>query len=114
MRSCFAGILTASTILDRENVSKYHLIARAVDPGDNSCSMDVYITVSDVNDNSPVFEDVPQPVFVSEGADVNTLVYRVSATDADLGKCIISDINKIVVIISPALQSSQCKLDSGC
>ena len=85
-----------------------------MDPGDNSCSMDVYITVSDVNDNSPVFEDVPQPVFVSEGADVNTLVYRVSATDADLGKCIISDINKIVVIISPALQSSQCKLDFGC
>lgn len=82
----FTGILTAAIRLDRETVSKYHLTARAVDPGDKSCTMDIYITIRDVNDNAPVFEEMPKPVFVSEGAAVNTLVYRVSATDADLGK----------------------------
>lgn len=88
--------MTAAKKLDRETVSKYHLIASAIDPGDKSCTMDIYITLRDVNDNAPVFEEILQPVTVSEGAIVNTLVYRVSATDADLGRC---QICHIVIII---------------
>lgn len=65
---------------------KYHLVAKAVDPGNKSCTMDVYINVLDVNDNAPVFEEIPKPVYVSEGAAINTLIYRVSAMDADFGK----------------------------
>ncbi|KAH3831081.1 hypothetical protein DPMN_104342 [Dreissena polymorpha] len=59
---------------------------RAVDIGGKFCVMEVHLTIRDVNDNSPVFETLEQPVSISEGAPVNTLVYRVSASDADLGR----------------------------
>lgn len=79
-------MLTAAKKLDRESVAKYELTAQAVDPGHNYCIIDLYINILDVNDNAPVFEEIPDPVSISEGAELNTLVYRVSATDADLGK----------------------------
>jgi hypothetical protein len=48
--------------------------------------MDITIKLSDVNDNSPVFSPVQGPIPISEGAALNTLVYRVYASDADFGK----------------------------
>ena len=64
----------------------YHLVAKAVDSGRKSCTMDITIKLSDVNDNSPVFSPIQGPIPISEGAALNTLVYRVYASDADFGK----------------------------
>ncbi|XP_052280093.1 protocadherin Fat 1-like isoform X4 [Dreissena polymorpha] len=80
-----SGILTAAVSLDRERVDRYYMEVRAVDIGGKFCVMEVHLMIRDVNDNSPVFETLEQPVSISEGAPVNTLVYRVSASDADLG-----------------------------
>lgn len=81
----YTGALTAAVDLDRERVDTYHLIAKAVDSGSKSCTMDITINLSDVNDNSPVFAPVQGPIPISEGAAINTLVYRVFASDADYG-----------------------------
>lgn len=79
-------MLTAGRALDRERTDFYHLVAKATDMGQKSCKMDIYITVSDVNDNRPTFIPVTGSIMLSEDATVNTLVYRVAATDDDLGK----------------------------
>ncbi|XP_060561268.1 LOW QUALITY PROTEIN: protocadherin Fat 1-like [Ruditapes philippinarum] len=80
-----SGALTAAIDLDRETMDLYHLVAKAVDSGRKSCTMDITIKLSDVNDNSPVFSPVQGPIPISEGAALNTLVYRVYASDADFG-----------------------------
>ncbi|XP_052793607.1 protocadherin Fat 1-like isoform X3 [Mya arenaria] len=80
-----SGVLTAARHLDRETIDRYQLTARAVDIGGKYCSMDIRLTITDVNDNSPVIQPIQGPVSVSEGAVINTLIYRVSASDADLG-----------------------------
>ena len=79
------GILTVRSSLDREAVSSYSLLASAIDNGGKSCTTDIQLTVADVNDNKPIFVPVSGAVMISEGASVNTLVYRVSADDADSG-----------------------------
>jgi len=80
-----SGVLTAARFLDRETMDIYNLTAKAVDIGGKFCAMDVRLEITDVNDNSPVFKPIEGPISISEGAPINTLVYRVSATDADLG-----------------------------
>ena len=81
-----SGVLTAHSSLDRETVSSYTLVASAIDNGGKSCTTEIQLTISDVNDNTPVFVPVSGAVMISEGASINTLVYRVSASDADIGE----------------------------
>ena len=80
-----SGIISTRQALDRETVPHYHLIVLAVDGGDLSCSMDVYITLTDVNDNQPVFSQYIYDVSILESAEVNTILTRVSSVDNDLG-----------------------------
>ncbi|XP_069130299.1 protocadherin Fat 1-like isoform X2 [Argopecten irradians] len=79
------GILTIRDSLDREEVSKYDVVVSAVDGGQRSCDTQVFIQLSDVNDNRPEFVDAPSDFLLSESAEVNTLLIRVRAQDADLG-----------------------------
>ena len=71
--------------LDRETVNSYDLIASAVDNGGHSCTTEIQLTLADVNDNAPEILPIAGAVMRSEGDAVNTLVYRVSASDADAG-----------------------------
>lgn len=51
---------------------------------DRQCTVLVYVTVTDVNDCSPVLEEL-HSASVSEDATLNTVVTKLRATDADLG-----------------------------
>ncbi|XP_061184166.1 protocadherin Fat 1-like isoform X2 [Saccostrea echinata] len=79
------GILTPKTELDREKQSHHHVVISAVDGGGLSCDIDVYIELSDVNDNAPTFVDLPEKYGLLESASVNTLLLRITAEDPDLG-----------------------------
>ena len=59
----------------------YDITVTASD-GDNSTDHDVAITVTDVNDNAPVFSS-PATASVAENQSAATVVYRAVATDAD-------------------------------
>ena len=48
--------------------------------------MEVYVTLTDVNDNAPVFSQDEYMESVQENAEANTLITRVSAVDFDLGQ----------------------------
>ena len=64
---------------DGDNV--YDIVVTASD-GDNSTNHDVAITVTNVNDNDPIFSS-GNSAAVAENLDVDSVVYRAMATDAD-------------------------------
>lgn len=73
--------------LDRERVSEYHLVIVARDHGTPSLSSSYsfQITVMDSNDNPPVFEPIPSPIFLEEGRPRNYEVVVLNTTDQDIG-----------------------------
>ncbi|KAI6648491.1 protocadherin Fat 4-like [Oopsacas minuta] len=82
------GTITIQTALDREQDVSYSLQIRAAEISDATSSSfaAVAITVLDINDNSPVFDQPYYAVEVSEGAPINLVVYTgVSASDTDDG-----------------------------
>ncbi|ELU08218.1 hypothetical protein CAPTEDRAFT_222745 [Capitella teleta] len=79
------GIISIKNSLDRETAPDYTLTVTAVDGGGLFCQSEVYIVVTDVNDNAPVFTQTEYTVGISEHAQKNTLLMRVSASDLDLG-----------------------------
>lgn len=74
--------------LDRETVPAYRLVVEAYDGGTPPLrgSMAVDVTVLDVNDNQPAFEQSRYYGTVPENATVSTSVLRVRATDVDDGE----------------------------
>ncbi|XP_004470294.1 desmoglein-2 [Dasypus novemcinctus] len=79
------GELNVTSILDREETPIFMLIGYALDEKGNNVEkpLDLRIKVLDINDNEPVFT---QDVFVGsieELSAVDTLVMKISATDAD-------------------------------
>ncbi|MBV94487.1 Cadherin EGF LAG seven-pass G-type receptor 2, partial [Eschrichtius robustus] len=82
-----SGIVRTLRRLDRENVAQYILRAYAVDKGmpPARTPMDVTVTVLDVNDNPPVFQQDEFDVFVEENSPIGLAVARVTATDPDEG-----------------------------
>ena len=81
-----AGIISTKRILDRETHADFILTVTATDGGGLSCQAEVYVTLTDVNDNEPIFTQVQYTVAIPENAEINTLLTRVSASDEDLGK----------------------------
>ncbi|XP_077103417.1 protocadherin gamma-A11-like isoform X31 [Siphateles boraxobius] len=73
--------------LDREKQHDVILVLTAVDGGGPqlSGSIEIHITVLDVNDNAPVFSQSVYKASVTENAPKDTIVSTVSATDADEG-----------------------------
>ncbi|XP_075020905.1 protocadherin alpha-2-like [Calonectris borealis] len=73
--------------LDRETMPVHRLVLTASDGGRPSLTgtMELVISVLDVNDNAPQFNQSVYNVLLSEDALEGTLVARVSATDPDLG-----------------------------
>ncbi|XP_070819294.1 protocadherin beta-16-like [Chaetodon trifascialis] len=73
--------------LDREKQEFASLLLTAVDGGEpqRSGTMQIHITVLDVNDNAPVFTQNIYKASVKENSVTGTLITEVSASDADKG-----------------------------
>lgn len=85
----YTGEIRLRTGLDYETQATYNLIVRASDDGPTprTSTANVYITVTNVNDNSPTFKPSPNYMFlISEVAQPGSSVGTVQATDSDLGE----------------------------
>nr|XP_033491706.1 cadherin EGF LAG seven-pass G-type receptor 1-like [Epinephelus lanceolatus] len=83
----YSGIIRTARKLDRENVAVYHLRAVAVDKGvpPLRATVDVHVSIQDINDNAPVFEKDEMDVYVMENSPVGSVIARIIATDPDEG-----------------------------
>ncbi|XP_033247045.1 protocadherin-like wing polarity protein stan isoform X1 [Drosophila miranda] len=81
------GAIVTNAPLDRETTSGYLLTVTAKDGGSPllSDTTDVEISVTDVNDNAPVFKNPLYQSSILEDALVGTSVIQVSASDPDIG-----------------------------
>ncbi|XP_045034928.1 protocadherin-like wing polarity protein stan isoform X2 [Daphnia magna] len=81
------GAIITTKPLDRERTSGYLLTITARDNGNPPLSdtTDVEISLADVNDNPPVFQQTTYTANVPEDALIGTSVLQVTATDADQG-----------------------------
>ncbi|KAM3837307.1 protocadherin-9 [Vipera latastei] len=73
--------------LDREQKDTYVMKIKVEDGGtpQKSSTAILQVTVSDVNDNRPVFKESQVEVHIPENAPVGTSVLQLHATDADVG-----------------------------
>ncbi|XP_036604444.1 protocadherin gamma-B1-like [Trichosurus vulpecula] len=73
--------------LDREIQSSHHLVLMAVDGGEpaQSGTAQIWINVTDANDNAPVFSQDVYRVSLRENLPRGSSVLRVTATDKDEG-----------------------------
>ncbi|XP_052364303.1 protocadherin alpha-8-like isoform X41 [Oncorhynchus keta] len=74
--------------LDREQNTKHMLLLAALDGGNppKSGTLNITVTVLDVNDNRPICTQSEYSVTLPENALNGTIVIRVNATDADDGQ----------------------------
>ena len=77
------GVISTNTRLDREFKDSYTILITATDSGSRANSADVTITVSDVNDNSPVCSMALYAGSVAENAVSGSSVLEVSCPDLD-------------------------------
>ncbi|XP_077433300.1 protocadherin beta-15-like [Vanacampus margaritifer] len=71
--------------LDRELVSDYNITISAIDDGSPPLSSlkSVHLSVADINDNPPVFEEQSYSAYVSENNKAGSTLCSVSARDPD-------------------------------
>ena len=79
------GILTHTELLDRENTSSYYITVLV---SDNKTNENFYVflevTITDINDNAPIFENDRYQFNISEGDySTDTLIGNVQAYDID-------------------------------
>ncbi|NXX78865.1 PCD12 protein, partial [Urocolius indicus] len=80
-------VLLTNTALDRELRAEYNLTLVARDQGALSLAVLKHLTISisDVNDNAPSFQEAAYEAAVAENTDAPTFLLSVRATDPDLG-----------------------------
>ncbi|XP_077866036.1 protocadherin Fat 4-like [Saccoglossus kowalevskii] len=76
--------------LDREVTDEYHLFVTAADRNGDAQNLNttvpIFIIVTDINDNEPVFYDEqPLPIDIYENVELNTNLSKVQADDNDAG-----------------------------
>lgn len=86
----FTGKIYVHAPLDRETTPTYHLKIKAFDTptqiaNQRSSFIFVNVTLTDVNDNKPVFKTSSYYAAIKETAGVGEDVVNVEATDADAG-----------------------------
>ncbi|XP_052005437.1 protocadherin alpha-8-like [Xyrauchen texanus] len=79
--------LVLKKAIDREITTTYKLLLTAVDGGTppRSGTLNITVTVLDINDNRPVFSRETYSVTLRENSIVGTVVIQVNATDKDEG-----------------------------
>ncbi|KAM5170547.1 protocadherin Fat 4-like [Mantella aurantiaca] len=79
--------LILEKVLDREEKQEHHLILTAIDGGEppRSGSCNITITVVDINDNPPIFDQSVYRIKMKENVPLNTVVLLLNATDLDGG-----------------------------
>nr|XP_049605245.1 protocadherin gamma-A11-like [Syngnathus scovelli] len=77
--------LVTTGLLDRELVSDYNITISATDEGAPplSSSKSIHLSVGDINDNPPVFEEQSYNAYVSENNKAGSTLCSVSAQDPD-------------------------------
>ena len=80
-----SGVISVNNDIDRESITSFTLQVRAQDFGNppKSDRTRVEITITDINDNAPVFLPSFYSKTIGENAAVGTVVGTVTATDAD-------------------------------
>ncbi|XP_037398801.1 protocadherin alpha-3-like isoform X11 [Pygocentrus nattereri] len=73
--------------LDREQYNKHTLLLTAFDGGNppKSGTLNITVSVSDINDNRPIFTQEIYTVMLNENAPIGTVITAVNASDADDG-----------------------------
>ncbi|NXO16913.1 PCDGD protein, partial [Oriolus oriolus] len=79
--------LVLERALDREKQSSFELVLTALDGGDpvRSGTVQIRVSVTDANDNPPMFSKSVYEARVAENLPAGSVVLRVRATDADAG-----------------------------
>uniref|UniRef100_A0A8C8AD23 Protocadherin-16 n=1 Tax=Otus sunia TaxID=257818 RepID=A0A8C8AD23_9STRI len=79
--------LVVSNVLDRENRSSYSLLLEAYDGGSppRSTQMTLDVSVQDINDNAPSFNQSRYHTLISENLKPGSSILQVFASDADEG-----------------------------
>ncbi|XP_013408639.1 neural-cadherin isoform X2 [Lingula anatina] len=107
-----SGNMTTTEMLDREQYKTVSVTVKAEDSGNPPlaafCSFQV--TITDINDNSPVFDKGEYTTALSEDKDVGYNVIRVRATDKDSA---VNSQLKYRIIPSPTSAFFQINEDSG-
>ncbi|XP_040200832.1 protocadherin gamma-C5-like isoform X11 [Rana temporaria] len=77
--------LILEKVLDREEKREHNLILTAIDGGEpaRSGSCHITITVLDINDNPPVFDQSVYKINLKENVPLNTVILTLNATDLD-------------------------------
>ncbi|KAI4884716.1 hypothetical protein NFI96_005839, partial [Prochilodus magdalenae] len=77
--------LVTTQVLDREKEAEYNITITATDGGSPplSSSMTIHLSVSDVNDNPPVFDQQSYSAYVAENNKPGTSISSVTARDPD-------------------------------
>ncbi|XP_076875476.1 protocadherin gamma-A2-like isoform X18 [Brachyhypopomus gauderio] len=77
--------IVTTTEVDREKVSDFNVTITAIDEGTPALSSfkTIQLSVSDINDNSPVFEKLDYGAYIPENNKPGTSVCSVSAGDPD-------------------------------
>lgn len=87
--SASSGVVTTTAEFDYESVRGYNLTVMALDggsyPGPRNSTVPLYVTILDVNDNSPVFSASSYAFTLSENTTVGRNIFNLSATDRDSG-----------------------------
>ncbi|XP_077575888.1 protocadherin Fat 1a [Stigmatopora nigra] len=81
------AVSTTGVTFDREIQDSFHLVVEVTkeDPSVDPAHVVLTITVEDVNDNAPVFLNLPYHALVRMDAEVGQVVRRVVAADQDHG-----------------------------
>uniref|UniRef100_A0A3P9AWZ4 Protocadherin 1 gamma 31 n=1 Tax=Maylandia zebra TaxID=106582 RepID=A0A3P9AWZ4_9CICH len=74
--------------LDRERCSEYNIEIKATDSGSPPLSSKkiIPVTITDVNDNAPVFTQKTYNVYLKENGVPGSILFSVSASDMDFGE----------------------------
>lgn len=81
------GLITVAAGLDREIQNQYNFRVVAQDQGRPTLSTEasMVVTITDVNDNAPIFTKPQYEAIISENATIGTELIAVNATDKDEG-----------------------------
>lgn len=79
--------MKTSRLLDRETMARYSLRAYAEDESVQGweCLSHIQISLTDVNDNAPDFQQTLHRVSLSEDSAVGTFLTKMTAVDHDRG-----------------------------